>query len=79
MTREPAGRFYGRAVKSLVAAVAAVLLTAAVFGTIYLVAQTIERQGADDAPDRLASQVAADPSAATEAPFDLGRGSMPSA
>ena len=35
----------------------AVIVTA-LFGTVYLVMQQIERQGADDAPGRLASQVA---------------------
>lgn len=46
--------------RQLVAAVLAVILSAAVFGTIYVVAQQMERAGADDAPERLASQVAAE-------------------
>jgi hypothetical protein len=37
--------------------VAAVVVTA-IFGSIYLTAQSLERSGADDAPQRLASQVA---------------------
>ncbi|MES2169958.1 MAG: hypothetical protein V4479_04460 [Actinomycetota bacterium] len=37
---------------------AALLVITAVFATIYVVMQQVERQGADDAPARLASQVA---------------------
>ncbi len=38
--------------------VAAAIVVTAVFGAIYVIAQQVERQGADDAPTRLASQVA---------------------
>jgi hypothetical protein len=38
-------------------ALAAAVITA-IFGTVYVTAQQMERQGADDAPTRLASQVA---------------------
>ena len=34
------------------------LIVTALFATLYLVMQQVERQGADDAPERLASQVA---------------------
>ena len=37
------------------------LIVTALFASIYLVMQQIERQGADDAPARLASQVASQP------------------
>ena len=69
--------------RQLIAAVLAVLLSAAVFGTVYLVTQQIERAGADDAPARLASQVAAELTSGSTrtvddaAPVDLGRSLAP--
>lgn len=65
------GCSYAPGMKMLLGALLAVVLTAAVFGTTYAVAQQIERRGANDAPARLASRVAADPGAVTSAPFDL--------
>ena len=46
--------------RQLMAVLLAVVLTVGLFGTIYVVAQQLERQGADDVPQRLASQVAAE-------------------
>ena len=40
------------------------------FGTIFVVAQQVERQGADDAPQRLASQVAAEVRVGTTSTVD---------
>jgi hypothetical protein len=48
------------------------LILTVVFGTGYVVAQQVERLGADDAPTRLASQLAADPSAALAADATSG-------
>ena len=44
--------------RTLLSLLAAALIVTALFGTIYVVAQQIERLGANDAPQRLASQVA---------------------
>ncbi|MFC5503072.1 hypothetical protein ACFPJ4_12555 [Lysinimonas soli] len=69
--------------RQLIASVLAVILSAAVFGTGYVVAQQIERTSADDAPTRLASQVAAELSSGSTqtvdaaAPVDLGRSLAP--
>lgn len=57
--------------RTIVGAIVALALTVLVFGTIYVVAQQTQRQGADDAPARLASAVAADGSLATAGRFDL--------
>jgi hypothetical protein len=45
-------------VKAFVPWLAATVIVGVLFGTIYSVAQQIERQGANDGPERLASQVA---------------------
>lgn len=47
-----------------------VALVAVLFATLYVVVQQVERAGADDAPQRLASQVAARIAAGTESPLD---------
>jgi hypothetical protein len=39
--------------------IAAALVTSAIFATLYVVVQQVERQGANDSPERLASQIVA--------------------
>ena len=45
---------------TVIRALVAGMLVTLVFGTVYVVAQQIERQGANDSPQRLGSQIASE-------------------
>jgi hypothetical protein len=56
--------------RSLIARITAALAVSVIFASIYIVAQNAQRQWADDAPLRLASEIAHDPLSYAEAHQD---------